>query len=44
MAGAVLYLAGGSAALLLLTAVTAILERYVPEEAWERLFGKERWE
>ena len=43
MAGAVLYLAGGSAALLLLTGITAILERYVPDAAWEKLLGKERW-
>lgn len=42
MAGAVIYLAGGSAALLLLTGITAIAE-LIPDKAWERLLGKERW-
>ena len=40
---AVIYLAGGSAALLLLTGITAVLERWLPEAVWEKLFEIAGW-
>lgn len=44
MAGeAVLYLFGGSAILLLLTVITAVLERWMPEAVWEKLFEIAGW-
>ena len=44
MAGeAVLFLAGGSAILLLLTVITAVLERWLPEAVWEWIWKAIGW-
>ena len=40
---AIIYLAGGSAALLLLTGITAIAE-LIPDKAWEKLLGRRKWD
>lgn len=43
MAGAVLYLAGGSALVLVMAACAAILDRWLPDGAWEWIFRKIGW-
>lgn len=43
MAGAVLYLAGGSAVIIIVAAVTAALDRWMPDAAWEKLFEIAGW-
>lgn len=43
MAGAVLYLAGGSAVVLIMAAGAAILDRWLPDGAWERIFEIVGW-
>ena len=43
MAGAVLYLAGGSALVLVMAAGAAILDRWLPDGAWEWIFRKIGW-
>lgn len=43
MAGAVLYLAGGSAVVLIMAAGAAILDRWLPDVAWEWVFQKIGW-
>ena len=43
MAGAVLYLAGGSALVLVMAACAAILDRWLPDGAWVRIFEIVGW-
>lgn len=43
MAGAVLYLAGGSALVLVMAACAAILDRWLPAGAWGKIFSLIGW-